>query len=71
VLRHQRRGDSDEIIPLIKQLAERASADDRPHTATSNHNEYFGDGVHPTDAAYAIVARSFTTVCYKIWHRAA
>ncbi|HYQ29874.1 MAG TPA: GDSL-type esterase/lipase family protein [Polyangiaceae bacterium] len=47
----------DEIVPLIKQLA---TEKDLPtidlNTPTTGHPEYFGDGVHPTDAGYALIA---------------
>jgi len=47
----------DEVIPLIKQLAlEKQLPTIDLNTPTANHPEYFADGVHPTDAAYAIVA---------------
>ena len=50
----------DEVIPLIKQLAQEKQLPTIDlNTPTTNHNEYFGDGVHPNDAAYAIVAQIF------------
>jgi lysophospholipase L1-like esterase len=50
----------DEVIPLIKQLADEKHLPTIDlNTPTSNHNEYFVDGTHPNDAAYAIVAQIF------------
>jgi len=53
------RGDviHDQEIPLIKQLAieKRVPIVDL-NTPTQNHPEYFGDGVHPTDAGYGVLA---------------
>ena len=47
----------DEMVPLIKQLAtEKNLPTIDLNTPTTGHPEYFGDGVHPTDAGYAIVA---------------
>ena len=47
----------DEILPLIKQVAaEKNLPTIDLNTPTTGHPEYFGDGVHPTDAAYALVA---------------
>ena len=48
----------DEVLPLIKQLAieEKLPTIDL-NTPTTGHNEYFGDGVHPNDATYALVAQ--------------
>ncbi|HKO47282.1 MAG TPA: GDSL-type esterase/lipase family protein, partial [Polyangiaceae bacterium] len=47
----------DEILPLIKQLAtEKNLPTIDLNTPTTGHPEYFGDGVHPTDAGYVIVA---------------
>jgi len=45
-------------IPLIKQLAieKRVPIVDL-NTPTQNHPEYFGDGVHPTDAGYGVLAQ--------------
>lgn len=54
------RGDviREQEIPLIKQLA---SEKHLPiidlNTPTSGHPEYFGDGVHPTDAGYLVMAK--------------
>ena len=54
------RGDviHDQQIPLIKQLAteKRVPIVDL-NTPTQNHPEYFGDGVHPTDAGYGVLAQ--------------
>ena len=48
----------DEVLPLIKQLAvEKMLPTIDLNTPTTGHSEYFGDGVHPNDAAYAIVAQ--------------
>jgi len=48
----------DEVVPLIKQLAtEKHLPTIDLNTKTAGHPEYFGDGVHPTDAAYALVAQ--------------
>jgi acyl-CoA thioesterase-1 len=50
----------DEIVPLIKQLAQEEQLPTIDlNTPTSNHDEYFVDGVHPNDAGYAIVAQIF------------
>jgi lysophospholipase L1-like esterase len=50
----------DEVIPLIKQLAQEKHLPTIDlNTPTTNHNEYFVDGVHPNDAAYKIVAQIF------------
>jgi hypothetical protein len=47
----------DEEVPLIKQLAAELSLPIIDlNTPTAGHPEYFGDGVHPTDAGYLIVA---------------
>jgi len=47
----------DQILPLIKQLAlEKDLPTIDLNTPTTGHPEYFGDGVHPTDAGYALVA---------------
>jgi lysophospholipase L1-like esterase len=47
----------DEEVPLIKQLAAEQSLPIIDlNTPTAGHPEYFGDGVHPTDAGYLIVA---------------
>ncbi|HEY1536094.1 MAG TPA: GDSL-type esterase/lipase family protein [Polyangiaceae bacterium] len=54
------RGDviHDQEIPLIQQLAieKRVPIVDL-NTPTQNHPEYFGDGVHPTDAGYGVLAQ--------------
>lgn len=48
----------DQILPLIKQLAaEKGLPTIDLNTPTTGHPEYFGDGVHPTDDAYALVAK--------------
>ncbi|MEI9937959.1 MAG: GDSL-type esterase/lipase family protein [Pseudomonadota bacterium] len=48
----------DEILPLIEQLAtEKNLPTIDLNTPTTGHPEYFGDGVHPTDAAYVLVAQ--------------
>jgi len=48
----------DEVLPLIKQLAtEKSLPTIDLNTPTTGHPEYFSDGVHPTDAAYALVAQ--------------
>jgi MYXO-CTERM domain-containing protein len=47
----------DEQIPLIKQLAmEKHLPVIDLNTPTTNHPEYFGDGVHPNDAGYLVMA---------------
>jgi acyl-CoA thioesterase I len=47
----------DQELPLIKQLAmEKHVPIIDLNTATLNHPEYFGDGVHPTDAGYVVMA---------------
>jgi acyl-CoA thioesterase-1 len=47
----------DEEVPLMKQLAAELSLPIIDlNTPTAGHPEYFGDGVHPTDAGYVIVA---------------
>jgi lysophospholipase L1-like esterase len=47
----------DQIVPLIQQLAvEKNLPTIDLNTPTTNHPEYFSDGVHPTDAGYALVA---------------
>ncbi|HXK17957.1 MAG TPA: GDSL-type esterase/lipase family protein [Polyangiaceae bacterium] len=52
------RGDviHDQELPLIKQVAteKRVPIIDL-NTDTLNHPEYFGDGVHPTDAGYVVM----------------
>ena len=53
------RGDviHDQELPLIKQLAmEKHLPIIDLNTATTNHPEYFGDGVHPNDAGYVVMA---------------
>jgi acyl-CoA thioesterase I len=53
------RGDviSEQQLPLIKQLAmEKHLPIVDLNTATTNHPEYFGDGVHPNDAGYVVMA---------------
>ena len=54
------RGDviHDQEIPLVQQLAieKRVPIVDL-NTPTQNHPEYFGDGVHPTDAGYGVLAQ--------------
>ena len=48
----------DQILPLIKQVASEKNLPTIDlNTPTTGHPEYFGDGVHPTDAAYALVAQ--------------
>jgi len=48
----------DEILPLIKQVAaEKNLPTIDLNTPTTGHPEYFRDGVHPTDEAYALVAK--------------
>ncbi len=52
----------DEQIPLIKQVAmERRVPIIDLNTATMNHPEYFGDGVHPNDAGYLVMAQLVKT----------
>ncbi|MES1184895.1 MAG: GDSL-type esterase/lipase family protein [Myxococcales bacterium] len=47
----------DEQIPLIAQLAmEKHLPVIDLNTPTTNHPEYFGDGVHPNDAGYLVMA---------------
>ena len=47
----------DEQIPLIKQVAmEKHLPVIDLNTPTTGHPEYFGDGVHPNDAGYAVMA---------------
>ena len=47
----------DQILPLIKQVAQEKQLPIIDlNTPTSGHPEYFNDGVHPTDAGYALVA---------------
>lgn len=53
------RGDviHDQQIPLIKQVAmEKHLPIIDLNTPTTAHPEYFGDGVHPNDAGYAVMA---------------
>jgi acyl-CoA thioesterase I len=49
----------NQIIPIIKQVA---AAKNLPiidlNTPTKGHPELFGDGVHPTDAGYALIAHT-------------
>jgi len=48
----------DEVVPLIEQLAaEKNLPTIDLQTPTTGHPEYFSDGVHPTDDAYALVAK--------------
>jgi len=48
----------DQILPLIKQVAaEKNLPTIDLNTPTTGHPEYFGDGVHPNDDAYALVAK--------------
>jgi acyl-CoA thioesterase-1 len=48
----------DEQIPLIKQLAmEKHLPIIDLNTPTTNHPEYFGDGVHPNDGGYQVMAK--------------
>jgi MYXO-CTERM domain-containing protein len=52
----------DEQIPLIKQVAmERKLPIIDLNTGTMNHPEYFGDGVHPNDAGYLVMAQLVKT----------
>ena len=47
----------DEQLPLIKQVAtEKRLPIIDLNTATTGHPEYFGDGVHPNDAGYVVMA---------------
>jgi acyl-CoA thioesterase I len=47
----------DEEIPLIKQVAmEKHLPIIDLNTPTTDHPEYFGDGVHPNDAGYVVMA---------------
>jgi acyl-CoA thioesterase I len=49
----------DEEIPLIQQLAmEKHLPIIDLYTPTTDHDEYFGDGVHPNDAGYAVMAQA-------------
>jgi lysophospholipase L1-like esterase len=48
----------DEEIPLIAQVAtEKRLPIIDLNTPTQGHPEYFGDGVHPNDAGYAVMAK--------------
>jgi lysophospholipase L1-like esterase len=48
----------DQQIPLIKQVAtEKHVPIIDLNTPTSGHPEYFGDGVHPNDAGYSVMAK--------------
>jgi MYXO-CTERM domain-containing protein len=48
----------DQQIPLIKQVAmEKHLPIIDLNTPTSGHPEYFGDGVHPNDAGYLVMAK--------------
>jgi acyl-CoA thioesterase I len=48
----------DQQIPLIKQVAmEKHVPLIDLNTPTSGHPEYFGDGVHPNDAGYLVMAK--------------
>ena len=48
----------DQQIPLIKQVAtEKHVPIIDLNTPTSGHPEYFGDGVHPNDAGYLVMAK--------------
>lgn len=54
------RGDvmHDEQVPLIEQVAQmRKLPIIDLNTPTTNHPEYFGDGVHPNDAGYLVLAQ--------------
>jgi lysophospholipase L1-like esterase len=58
------RGDviHDQELPLIKQVAmEKHVPIIDLNTATLNHPEYFGDGVHPNDAGYLVMANLVKT----------
>jgi lysophospholipase L1-like esterase len=47
----------NEQLPLLKQVAvEKRLPIIDLNTPTTGHPEYFGDGVHPTDAGYAVLA---------------
>jgi acyl-CoA thioesterase-1 len=47
----------DEQVPLLQALAAKKQLPVIDlNTPTSNHPEYFSDGVHPTDAGYAVLA---------------
>jgi lysophospholipase L1-like esterase len=48
----------NQIDPIIQQVAtQKGMPLIDVHTPTSGHAEYFGDGVHPTDAGYMILAQ--------------
>lgn len=48
----------DEVLPLIKQVAaEKGLPTIDINTPTTGHPDYFIDGVHPTDAGYALIAQ--------------
>jgi hypothetical protein len=49
----------DEQIPLIRQIAEEQKLPTIDlYTPTTGHPEYFGDGIHPNDAGYIVVAQT-------------
>jgi acyl-CoA thioesterase-1 len=49
----------DEQIPLIQKLAqEQKQPTIDLNTPTTGHPEYFGDGIHPNDAGYVVVAQA-------------
>jgi MYXO-CTERM domain-containing protein len=49
----------DEQIPLIQMLAEEQKLPTIDlNTPTTGHPEYFGDGIHPNDAGYVVVAQT-------------
>ena len=59
------RGDviANEQLPLIKQLAvEKRLPIIDLNAPTTGHPEYFGDGVHPTDAGYLVLANLVKTL---------
>jgi acyl-CoA thioesterase-1 len=48
----------DQEMPLTLQLAAEVKMPTIDlNTPTMGHPEYFSDGVHPTDAGYALIAR--------------
>jgi acyl-CoA thioesterase I len=48
----------DEQIPLIRQVAEEQKLPTIDlNTPTAGHPEYFGDGIHPNNAGYVVVAQ--------------
>lgn len=52
----------DEQLPLIRQVAmERGIPIIDLNTGTTNHPEYFGDGVHPNDTGYQVMAQLVKT----------